>query len=457
MKEKNLIKRAILLIACFYSLSLTAQEVWDIDRCMAYAVDHNRTVKQRRLEEDNYRLDRIKAIGQFLPGVSGSVGVQYNFGRSVDPETNTYISKSTFNNGYSMEASVPIFRGGGLINEVRKSKANLLLGKAALQEAQDNTALETFQAYIDALYYYGTAQLARQKLVESDSLLYKTKRQESLGLKGMADVAQMEAQQATDAYNLTRQQNLYETALLTLKQKMNFPAEDTLILDTDLLEKPALEQTQLSFDNADEVFRLALSFNPILKQAEMQKRAAYMDRKISWSSVVPSITFFGGISSSYYKELHKTGYPSFGTQFDNNFGSYFGISMSIPIFNRLSGATGLRRARNNYRIANEQYEAQKEELQKLVLQAVQDREGYLKESIQMEKKVTSDSLAYHVTRRKYEEGLMTSLDVQNNAATLLESQTGLLQSKLTYLMKCRLVDYYKGQDIIKREQKEKSK
>ena len=67
----------------------------------------------------------------------------------------------------------------------------------------------------------------------------------------------------------------------------------------------------------------------------------------------------------------------------------------------------------------------------------------------MEKKVSSDSLAYHVTRRKYEEGLMTSLDVQNNAATLLESQTGLLQSKLTYLMKCRLVDYYKGQDIIR--------
>lgn len=61
----------------------------------------------------------------------------------------------------------------------------------------------------------------------------------------------------------------------------------------------------------------------------------------------------------------------------------------------------------------------------------------------MEKKVSSDSLAYHVTRRKYEEGLMTSLDVQNNAATLLESETLLLQSKLTYLMKCRLVDYYK--------------
>ena len=62
-----------------------------------------------------------------------------------------------------MEASIPIFRGGSLINQVRKSKANLLLGKAALQEARDNTALETFQAYIDALYYYGTTRLAKTK------------------------------------------------------------------------------------------------------------------------------------------------------------------------------------------------------------------------------------------------------------------------------------------------------
>lgn len=440
------------MLLCLCSLSAAAQEKWDIDRCMAYAVEHNRTVKQRRLEADNYRLDRMKAIGQFLPGVSGSVGAQYSFGRSVDPATNTYISQSTFNNGYAMEASMPIFQGGSLINQIRRSKANLLLGKAALQEARDNTALETFQAYIDALYYYGTTRLAEKKLLESDSLVYKTKRQEMLGLKGMADVAQMEAQQATDAYNLTRQRNLYETAMLTLKQTMNYPVEDTLVLDTRLIEVSAIDQIQLTQDKAADIFRLALYTNPTLRQAEMNREAARMSRKISWSSLFPTISIFGGISSSYYKELHQSGYQNYANQMKNNFGSYFGISMSIPIFGRLQGGAGLKQAKNNYLIASQQYEAQKEALQKLVMQAVQDREGYLKESLQMEKKVASDSIAYRVTRRKYEEGLMSSLDVQNNAATLLESQTGLLQSKLTYVMKCRLVDYYKGEEIIRNEE-----
>ena len=79
-------------------LEAAAQEVWDVDRCMNYAVQHNRTVRQRELEADNARLDRMKAIGSFLPGVTAGTSVQYNFGRSVDPETNTYNTLSTFNN-----------------------------------------------------------------------------------------------------------------------------------------------------------------------------------------------------------------------------------------------------------------------------------------------------------------------------------------------------------------------
>ena len=165
------------------SLQLHAQEVWSVDRCMAYAVEHNRTVRQRSYEVDNYKIDRMNAIGSFLPGISGGSSLQYSWGRSVDPETNTYNNISTFNNSYSLEASLTIFNGGNLVNQLRRSKAAELMGKAALQVEQDNTAIETFQAYIDALYYYGSVKLAREKVAESDSLLRKTRRQEELGLK----------------------------------------------------------------------------------------------------------------------------------------------------------------------------------------------------------------------------------------------------------------------------------
>ncbi len=73
-------------------------------------------------------------------------------------------------------------------------------------------------------------------------------------------------------------------------------------------------------------------------------------------------------------------YPVFRSQFNNNIGSYIGISMSFPLFNRLSGLANVKQARNNALIAEEEYEAQKEELKKVVQQAVQDRENYLREN-----------------------------------------------------------------------------
>lgn len=448
MKLRHKITLAATLLICG---TMQAEEpVWTVDSCMAYAVEHNRTVRQKELQTDIDQLDKLEAAGNFLPGVSARTSAAYNFGRSVDPETNLYNNVSTFQNGYALEASLPIFQGGSLVQEVKRAKAAILLGKAELQEARDNAALNTFQAYIDALYFYGAAELARKKLAESDSLVYKTRLQEELGLKGRADVLQVEAQRATDAYQLTKQENDYATALLTLKQTMNLPSDRELRLDNSMVSIPAIDYEPLDATTDESTILTALSVNPTLRQAEMNRRITLIEQKKAWAGILPSISLAGSLSTSYFKELHKSGYPSFGTQFDANLGRYVGVSVSIPIFSRFSGTAGIRRARLNHRIACEKYEEQRESLQKLVQQAVNDRRGFLKESMQMEKKVEADSLAYEVTLRKFEEGLMTSLDLQNSASQLQESRMLLLQSRLTYLLKCRLVDYYQGKDIIRK-------
>ena len=451
MMNRNHLHKALFLMLASTALSLYAQDVWDVDRCMEYAVNHNHTVRQRELELQNNRLDELQAIGNFLPGTSGGVQAQYNYGRNINPETNTYNNIKTFNNHYYLESSLPLFRGGSLINQVRQTRINVLMGKAALQEERDHTALGTFQAFIQALYCQGTVRMARQKLAESDSMLYKTRIQEEIGLKGQADVAQMEAQQATDAYNLTKQQNLYAAAMLDLRQKMNFPVGEELVLDSTILDSSVFADSKLPAVGKDEAVRAALQTNPTLRKSAMNAKAMKIGQYIAWGNALPSISMFGGISTSYYKELHKTTYPSFRDQWKNNYGYYFGFTLRIPVLNNLKSYTNVKKARYHYRIAREQFEEQQAELRKLVEQAVADREGYLKESMQMEKKATSDSIAYRVTKRKYEEGLMTSLDVQNNAATWSESRTNLLQSKLTYFLKCRLVNYYSGEELIKRK------
>ena len=154
-----------------------------------------------------------------------------------------------------------------------------------------------------------------------------------------------------------------------------------------------------------------------------------MNYLITKGKLLPTLSVEAGISTSYFENLKSENAPvAFKNQFKNNRGEYIYFSFSFPFFDGLSRITNMRRARNNVRIAYEKQTETLRQLQKDVEQAVLDREGYAKETIQMEKKVKADALAYQITLRKFEEGLMSPLDVQTNATILLNSKADLYRS-----------------------------
>lgn len=197
--------------------------------CMAYAVSHNRDVRKAALTLDSYQANRLGAIGDFLPAVSASGSAQYNFGRGIDPETNTYTNVTTFSNGFGISASLPVFDGLARLHALRMARADVLMGKSALQRQQADVALQTLQAFIDAQYYQGTVAMAEEKEAESLLLLRQARLLEEVGRKSPADVAQMEAQQAEASVEVIRQRNLLQQAMLNLKHIMNWqedPSQD---------------------------------------------------------------------------------------------------------------------------------------------------------------------------------------------------------------------------------------
>ena len=209
-------------------------------------------------------------MASFFPSASANVGAQYNFGRSIDPETNTYNNTTVFYNSYNANTEIPIFQGGQLINQVLKAYSNVKMGKNNIQKEKDDLAMKTMQAYMDVLYYQQTRQMAAEKLKESSAILYRTQRQEQLGVKSRADVAQFEAQVAADDYTLTQQESLFNTSVLTLKQCMNYPSDLDLPIDT--VATDAIFELQPS-DNADAIFMNAsitnqTPFRPIYKLTE---------------------------------------------------------------------------------------------------------------------------------------------------------------------------------------------
>lgn len=441
-------KQIIVTTALLFGLAAPAvaqDKIWTLNDCMRYAVENSPKVRQQVYTNNTYTAEHQSAIASFLPSISTEVDAQYRFGRSVDPETNTYSNTSTFNNGYGAYLNLPLFQGGRMINNWRLANVNRHMGKNDLQKQKDDLAVSIMDAFVNVVYYQGTVKMSAEKLEESSRTLYKTKRQEELGLKGRADLAQIEAQVAGDDYNLTHQQNLYNMAVLTLKSAMNFPTDSTLDVDTLVADMtyPFIEES------VADIYNRATNNDPTALQADFQLKSSKMDYLITKGKLLPTISLQAGLTTSYFENLKsdKVAMP-FSNQFKNNRGEYVYINLSFPLFDGLSRITAVRRARNNMRISHEKQTETLRKLQTDIEQAILDREGYAKEAIQMEKKVKADDLAYHVTLRKFEEGLMSPIDLQTSANTLLTSKADLLQKKLLYMMKCKLVDYYKGQPLI---------
>ena len=167
----------------------------------------------------------------------------------------------------------------------------------------------------------------------------------------------------------------------------------------------------------------------------------------SRASFFPSLSLSAGLNTTYYHTLHSNTGQSFHNQIKNNMGEYIGATLSIPLFNRLQTVTSIRKAKNNYQIACENYEQKQLELEKLSREAWQDWQGYRKQTIQMAKKVESDSIAYQLTKRQFEEGLSTAIDLHTTSSQLLKSKATLLQCQLMAMVKEQLVRYYNGETI----------
>ena len=416
-----------------------------LDACMRYAVEHSPAVRRQDYTNRNYRQDYIASVAALVPSVNGAVSASTSFGRSVDPETNTYTDVSNFDNSYSASGQMPLFAGLTGINTVRAAKVMRLQGVEELQLARDEVALRTMEAYFDVVYYTGSVRLAREQLETSAAELAKSRKLLELGLKSAADVAEVESQCASDDYLVTQQENNLALAEIALSEAMNYPADRPLVIDTDIAVG-----TPAGTVPFDDVLAYALDNHPKALAAGYDVRHSRLQFSVAKGNLYPSISVGGGYSTNFFMNLDdRTQYAAFPAQFRDNRGYYFSAQLSIPIFGGLSRRTSLNRARNNWRIAELRRVETLRALQSEIAQAYQQMLGYGKEFVQASKKSDAAQLAYDAVAGKYERGMVSALDLQTAADKLLQARSERLRARLQYIVRVRLVEYYNGEPLIR--------
>ena len=144
---------ALLLLAVAFSAS--AQEgVMGVKDCMEYAVSNSTKMRIRQAETGDARIARRQAVlAAFTPEISGGIYTYYNFGRTVDPQTNTYVNTTSFHNSYSLSAGINLFNGFEAVNNMKITRTSLQMGISQERQAEADICLATMEAYYNAVYY----------------------------------------------------------------------------------------------------------------------------------------------------------------------------------------------------------------------------------------------------------------------------------------------------------------
>ena len=440
---KNLfIKCVVTALALAETVSASGQTTMSLKECMEYAISNSTKIRIQQAAIGDAQIDRRDAaLALFTPQISAQTYAYYNFGRSIDPQTNTYFNTTSFHNNYGVSAGYDLFDGFKAVNNYKISKTGMLIADSQEKQVEADICLAVMEAYYNVVYYKRLSRVYEEQVAVAEQALVKAKRQEELGQKGHADVVQMEADLADRQYDLTNTYNMYESQRMTLADLMFWPVDEELVIDTSM---PAWQVEPVSTSS---VVDFALEHNPAVQIASWKELNAKRELNTAKWQTLPSVGLYAGWSTSYYT-YQGSQTAAFQDQFRNNGGEYVEVSVSIPIFNRLSRLSTISRKRHALQKVTAELDQKKRDVESEVRRAVQDRDGAATAYQQAQHKAEVQAEAYNLNLKKLEQGLISPLEFQTVNNNYLKAQADEMNSLFKYLIKQAVVRYYNGVEYV---------
>jgi outer membrane protein len=432
----------VFLLLAFSAASLSAQERITLKRATELVIENNLQIKQSQfseaISEENLQQSKLA----LYPTLNANTGLNFNFGRSIDPLTNQFVNQAITSTSGNVSSGTALFQGFQKINQISQNKLQLDADKSNTQKIKNDLVLAVVTNYLSVLNAQDLLLASKQQLAISNQQLDIEQKFFDVGNKTLADLAQARSQVATAELNVTNAQNQVDLSFLNLAQLLELDPSSVFEV-----EKPKIEDMSKvnSAYTAIDVFKSASSSFPDIRLAELRKQASEKGIEIARGNYYPSLNLQTGFGTRYSNG--SFGNNTFGTQVKDNFNQFIGFGLSIPIFNGLAARSSVRRAKINFQnsVINEQLA--KNNLNKVINQAVYDLRASEKRYYSTQTAFQSSKEAFNVIEQRYAVGLVNSLDYNQAQTSLNKAQFDQIQAQYDFIFRSKVIDFYLGNPI----------
>lgn len=433
-------KTIAICIAAAFSLCAPAQRVMTLAQCIDYAVSHNVNVKRYANNVEQQKVQLSTARNSRLPDLTAGASQSFNFGRGLNSE-NAYVNRNTQSTGFNLQTSVPLLTGGRIPNEIAMSRLNLQAATADLKHARQSIALQVAAAYLQAVYAAEVVKVQEAQVAFSKIQEDRISKLFNAGKSPESDVVEAHSQVAQDEMGRTQAKCDYKLAMLDLSQLLELSSPDSIEIVA-----PQGETSPTLPPLPDRIFARAEGVKPEIQAEKLRLQAAEKNIRIAKAALYPTLSLGAGLSSEYYK---TSGYQaaSFSKQLSDNFNKSIGLSLNIPIFNRLATRNSIRQAKLQQSEQALQLDETKKTLYKEIQQAyynaVNAQAKY--ESALAARKAAESN--FNMMTGKFENGRANATELEEAKTKRANAITSTLQAKYEYILRMKIIEFYEGNKL----------
>jgi outer membrane protein len=435
-------KITALLISMLWVSVSVAQTEWTLQQCLNYAIEHNIELKQQNLDVQNAEIEYNTAKNSWLPDLNVSAGQNFSFGRATLGD-NISQPVNAAQTSISISTSMPLFTGFRITNQIKSSKFNLKAALEGLNRVKDNLQIQVVSLFLETLFKKEILKVYEEQIILTNKQVTKTDILVSSGKVPQSQLFEIKSQQARDELNVVVAKNDLSFSLLTLSQTLNLqinnfdivePYETEFVPEVTLLPIP------------DAIFRTAVQTKSTIKEHKYRLESAEKQLKAAQAGYYPTLSLGAGYGTSY-QNIFRQENAAFTNQIRDYGSEYVGLSLNIPIFNRLQTRNQVRTAKLNIQNQSLVLDNVKLTFYKEIQQAYQSAVAAQQKFLSTQKATTAAEESFKYMQERYEIGKATVLELNEAKTKLLYSRSEQIQAKYDYIFRTKILDFYQGKNL----------
>lgn len=456
--------------------------VLDLQQTVDIALERNLNIQRSELNLRSSEINLTQSQMNRLPNANVGVGAGRNWGRSIDPTTNLFITQALYFSGIQGSSNMTLFSGMQLANTVKQNQLTMSASELDLEKAKNDVIVNVVTAYLNVILNQELVETARLQAESTGNQLDRTVKLVDAGSLPITNQLDLESQLASNELDLINSENDLALSLLSLKQALLLPSTTEVELVIPQVKVPEVLELD---DDVEGIYSTALDAMPEIKSANLKVEAAEVGLRVAQGGISPTLSLGGSFNTNYseiadrerpifdgteissfpigYLERDPTqlvytarevprvvstepDFPIF-SQFSEYLSKQVNLSLQVPIFNRFATRSDIQRAIVTQKTAEISALETRNTLRQNIETAYNNANAALKSYNASERQVSALEQSFKNTENRYSFGAVNFVEYQVASNNLFRARSGLVRAKYTYLFRLKILEFYQGKEL----------